>query len=74
MIVGTALIVLTWVLFVGMGLPVWLGVIFTVAGGILDFFALLFFVYLFNLDGKMLALLRPLFEKIYDKRKRNKTL
>lgn len=33
-------------------------------------FALTFIVYLFNLDMKLLAALEPVFDKIYDKRKR----
>ena len=35
------------------------------------FFVLTFTVYMFNLDMKMMAALEPVFEKIYDKRKRN---
>ena len=34
-------------------------------------FALTFIVYLFNLDMKLLAALEPVFDKIYDKRKRD---
>lgn len=35
------------------------------------FFVLTFTVYMFNLDMKMMAALEPIFEKIYDKRKRD---
>ncbi len=35
------------------------------------FFVLTFTVYMFNLDMKLMAALEPVFEKIYDKRKRN---
>jgi hypothetical protein len=34
-------------------------------------FVLTFIVYMFNLDMKLMAALEPMFEKIYDKRKRD---
>ena len=45
MIIGTTLIVLIWVLFIGMGLPLWAGIVLTVLGAILILFGFLFFVY-----------------------------
>lgn len=74
MIIGTALIVLTWTLFIDMGLWLWCGIVITVISGIFILLGLLFLVYFFNLDMKLLAALQPAFNKIYDKRKRNKTI
>ncbi len=74
MIIGTALIVLTWVLFTGLGLPVWLGVIFTVLGAFIILFGLTFSIYIFNLDMKLTSALFPLFQKHYDKIKRDQHL
>ena len=41
---------------------------------IVCFFVLTFLVYIFNLDMKMLAKLKPLFMKSYDKRKRERKI
>ena len=71
MILGTALIVLTWVLF---NLPVWLSVVLTVVGAFIILFGLTFGMYIFNLDMKMTAMLFPLFQKHYDKMKRDQHL
>lgn len=74
MILGTALIVLTWTLFTGMGLPLWAGIIFTVIGSFIFLFGLTFGIYMFNLDMKMTSMLFPLFQKHYDKMKRDQHL
>lgn len=74
MIIGTALIALTWALFIGLGLPTWAGAIITVVGAILIIFGLLFSVYFFNLDSKLLAVVQKFLQKFYDKRKRNRHL
>ena len=74
MILGTALIVLTWVLFVGLGLPVWAGVLITIAGGILVLLGLMFIVYFFNLDMKLTSKMYPILMKHYDKRKRDRRI
>jgi len=74
MIIGTALIVLTWALFVGLGLPVWAGVLLTVLGSFIILFGLTFGMYIFNLDMKMTSALYPLFQKHYDKIKRDQHL
>lgn len=74
MIIGTALIVCTWLFFVNMGLFTWAAICITVLGGIFIFFGLLFVVYFFNLDMKLLAALQPLLGKVYDKRKRTKQI
>ena len=74
MIIGTALIVLTWALFTGLGLPVWGGVLLTVLGAFIILFGLTFGMYIFNLDMKLTSLLFPLFQKHYDRIKRDKHL
>ena len=74
MIIGTALIVLTWVLFIGMGLPVWAGVLLTIAGAFIILFGMTFGIYIFNLDMKLTSKLEPIFLKHYDKIKRNQHL
>jgi len=74
MIIGTLLIVFTWVSFVGMGLPVWAGVLLTILGALIIFFGLTFGVYMLNLDMKLTAKLEPLFLKHYDKIKRDQHL
>ncbi len=74
MIIGTALIALTWALFIGLGLPVWAGAIITVVSAILIIFGLLFTVYFFNLDSKLLVVVQKFLQKFYDKRKRNRHL
>lgn len=40
----------------------------------LAFFVLTFGVYFFNLDMKLMAAVEPLLDKIYDRRKRERTL
>lgn len=74
MIIGTTLIALTWALFIGMGLPVWAGAIITVVCAIGIIFGLLFTVYFFNLDSKLLVVVQKFLQKFYDKRKRNRHL
>ncbi len=71
---GTALIILSWVLFPGLGLPLWASIVLTVVGGLIAFFALLFIVYFFNLDMKLTSKLYPLLQKHYDKIKRNRQI
>lgn len=48
-----------------------LTILLIIAIVLIAFFVLTFTVYMFNLDMKMMAKLEPLFEKIYDKRKRD---
>lgn len=74
MIIGTLLIVFTWVFFVGLGLPVWAGVLLTILGALIIFFGLTFGIYIFNLDMKLTSKLEPLFIKHYDKIKRDQHL
>ncbi len=74
MIIGTALIVLTWVLFIGMGLPIWAGIILTVLGAVAILFGLLFGIYFFNIDSKLLAIVQKWLQKFYNKRERNRHL
>lgn len=74
MITGTLLIVLTWTFFTGLGLPFWAGIILTVAGGFIALFGLTFGIYMLNLDMKLTSLLFPLFQKHYDKMKRDQHL
>ena len=74
MIIGTTLIALTWALFIGLGLPTWAGAIITVVCAIGIIFGLLFTVYFFNLDSKLLAHVQKFLQKFYDKRKRNRHL
>ncbi len=74
MIIGTALIVLSWILFPGLGLPLWASIVLTVVGGFIALFGLLFFVYFFNLDMKLTSKLQPLFIKHYDRIKRNRQI
>lgn len=51
-----------------------LHVVAVIAAVIAGLFALTFFVYFFNLDMKLTAALAPLFEKHYDRIKRDKHL
>ena len=74
MIIGTTLIALTWALFIGLGLPTWAGAIITVVCTIGIIFGLLFTVYFFNLDSKLLVVVQKFLQKFYDKRKRNRHL
>ncbi len=73
-ILGTAAIILIWVLFIGMGLPTWAAIVLTVVASFIILVGLLFLVYFFNLDMKLLAALSGPFSKIYDKRKRHKDI
>lgn len=41
---------------------------------VLAFFVLTFTIYFFNLDMKMMAMVEPMLNKVYDKRKRNRRL
>ena len=74
MVTGTALIVLIWTLFIGMGLPLWLGIVLTVVGAFIILFGMTFGIYIFNLDMKLTSALEPFFLKHYDKIKRNQHL
>lgn len=74
MLIGTALIVLTWVLFIGMGLPIWGGVLVTIAAAFIILFGMTFGIYIFNLDMKLTSFLEPIFIKHYDKIKRDQHL
>ena len=51
-----------------------LGIIKVIAIVIVVFFVVTFTVYIFNLDMKMMAMIKPLFEKHYDKRKRDRKI
>ena len=48
-----------------------IGIILAVIFGL---FILTFTVYMFNLDMKLMAFAEPLLEKIYDKRKRDRSI
>ena len=74
MIIGMSLMALTWGLFIGLGLPTWAGAIITVVCAIGIIFGLLFTVYFFNLDSKLLVVVQKFLQKFYDKRKRNRHL
>ena len=72
MIIGIALIVLSWTLFKSLGLFLWASIVLTVVGSIL--FGLLFIVYFFNLDMKLTSFLESKFIKLYDKKKKNRKI
>lgn len=74
MIIGTALIILSWTIFASLGLQLWASIVLTVLGSLFILFGLLFIVYFFNLDMKLMALLEKPLSKIYDKRKRNRRI
>lgn len=74
MIVGIALIVLSWTVFKNLGLFLWASIVLTILGAVLALFGLLFIVYFFNLDMKFMAFLEKKFVKIYDKRKRDRRI
>lgn len=74
MIIGTALIILSWTIFASLGLQLWASIVLTVLGSLFILFGLLFVVYFFNLDMKLMALLEKPLSKIYDKRKRNRRI
>ncbi len=71
---GTALIVLSWTLFPYLGLQLWISIVCTVVGAFVALFALLFIVYFFNLDMKLMAKMEPILVKVYDKKKRNRKI
>lgn len=48
-----------------------IGIILAVVFGL---FAITFIVYMFNLDMKLMAFAEPYLEKIYDKRKRDRSI
>ena len=74
MIIGIALIVLSWTVFKNLGLFLWASIVLTILGAVLALFGLLFIVYFFNLDMKFMAFLEKKFAKIYDKRKRDRRI
>lgn len=74
MIIGIALIILSWTLFKSLGLFLWASIVLTVVGSILAFFGLLFIVYFFNLDMKLTSFLESKFIKLYDKKKKNRKI
>jgi len=75
MIIGTALIVCTWLFFFGWGFPLHACIIVTVLSSFLILFGMTFGIYFFNLDMKIAAKSQPLLDKLfYDKRKRNKEI
>ncbi len=71
---GTALIVLSWTLFPSLGWALWISIVCTVVGAFVALFALLFIVYFFNLDMKLMAKMEPILTKVYDKRERNRKI
>lgn len=74
MIIGTLLIVFSWTLFPSLGLQLWASILLTILGAFFILFGLLFVVYFFNLDMKLMARLEKPLSKIYDKRKRNRRI
>ena len=74
MVIGTLLIVFTWVSFVKMGLAVWGGVLLTILGAFIILFGMTFGMYIFNLDMKLTSALEPIFLKHYDRIKRDQHL
>ncbi len=74
MIIGTALIILSWTVFASLGLYLWASILLTILGAFFILFGLLFVVYFFNLDMKLMACLEKPLSKIYDKRKRNRRI
>lgn len=74
MIIGTTVIALCWALFVDMGLAVWGAAIITAICAVLILFGLLFTMYFFNLDSKLLAVVQRFVNKLYDRRVRNRHL
>ncbi len=71
---GTALIALSWTVFKDLGLPLWGSIVITVISSFIILFAILFTVYFWNIDMKLLSHMQGLLNKIYDKRKRNKKI
>ena len=66
MIIGTTAIILLWVVF---SLPLWANILLTVVAGFWILFCLLFTVYYFNLDMKLLPGLQKIMFKVHDKKK-----
>lgn len=71
MILGTTLIVLLWAVF---SLPVWANVVLTVLAAFWILFSILFFVYFFNIDMKLLAKMQDFLFKMHDKKKKNRRI
>lgn len=71
---GTALIILIWLLFVNIGLPLWAAIVLTIVGAVIAIVGLLFTVYFFNIDSKALVLVHKFLQRFYDKRKRDRHL
>ena len=69
MIIGTALIVLSWILLINY-IHLWACIIITVFASILILFCMLFGIYFFNLDMKLTSKLEPILIKMNEKRKR----
>lgn len=69
MIIGTILIVLSWVLLVNYIAP-WICIIITIIASLWILFCMLFSIYFFNLDMKLVSKLEPLLIKLNEKRKR----
>ena len=69
MIIGTILIVLSWVLLVNYIAP-WICIIITIIASLWILFCMLFGIYFFNLDMKLVSKLEPLLIKLNEKRKR----
>lgn len=69
MIIGTILIVLSWVLLVNYIAP-WICIIITILASLWILFCMLFSIYFFNLDMKLVSKLEPLLIKLNEKRKR----
>ena len=69
MIIGTILIVLSWVLLVNYIAP-WICIIITILASLWILFFMLFSIYFFNLDMKLVSKLEPLLIKLNEKRKR----
>lgn len=72
MILGTALIICTWVVFLGLGLSFWAAIVLTVLSCFLILFGLLFLVYFFNLDMKLLAKVQDIMVRYHDKKDKEK--
>ena len=73
MIIGTALIVLSWTVLATL-IPLWAGIVLTIAGAFIILFGMTFGIYIFNLDMKLTSMLEPIFLKHYDKIKRDQHL
>ena len=69
MIIGTAFIVLSWVLLIKL-IPLWACIVITVFASFVILFCMLFGIYFFNLDMKLTSKLEPILIKLNEKRKR----